>query len=59
MRYPTAGLARMYKIGRNDVINPMASGEIPSSLPITLTCGKIGPIAVNIKNHFFFQIIKR
>lgn len=51
MRKPTAGLARIYKIGKNDVINPMISGEIPSSLPITLTWGRIGPIADDIECH--------
>lgn len=49
MRYPTAGLANMYKMGRNDVIKPMTSGEIPSSLPITLICGRMGPIADDIE----------
>lgn len=45
MRYPTAGLAKTYKIGRNDMIKPITSGETPSSLPNTRICGKIGPIA--------------
>lgn len=45
IRYPTAGLAKMYRMGKNEVMNPMTSGEIPSSLPNTLVCGNIGPIA--------------
>lgn len=45
MRYPTAGLAKIYRMGRNDVMKPMTSGEIPSSFPKTLVCGNIGPIA--------------
>lgn len=45
IKYPTAGFAKMYKIGSIDVMRPITSGETPSSLPNTLICGNIGPIA--------------
>lgn len=47
MRNPTIGLARTYKIGKMEVINPITSGPIPSCLPKTFIWGKIGPIAAN------------
>lgn len=47
IKQPTAGFAKIYKIGNTDVIRPITSAEIPSCFPITGNCGKIGPIAKN------------
>lgn len=57
MRYPTAGLAKTYKMGRNDMIKPMISGETPSSLPNTRICGKIGPIARKWTNQTLWILL--
>lgn len=35
IRKPTAGFARIYKIGKNVVIKPITSGEMPIDLPKT------------------------
>lgn len=59
IKYPTAGFAKIYKIGRMDVMRPITSGEMPRSLPKTLICGKIGPIAVGWKLTDFVVVGKK